>query len=257
MAKYISHIRIPVSLFEHPSYLGLPKGKKLQCFAVLAVLLRFADKNTGKCHPRLVLIASLLGVSRLTIYRCIKIMIKNKMLIKKRLRSTNLYVINPIFMINDIKRDVSNRYTDVSNGYIDVSNRNINVSNRKVLIEPSNIPSNYPSNITNNNLSNKIEGIVNNKSLDKQNKIIKIAQCMGLPELKECITNNIHPYYARVALELKEQELRDQKAVPKNILDQRLSSALKTNSKNRSAAYKAKVEYNKRNNLDWQGKPKK
>ena len=179
------------------------------------------------------------------------------MLIKKRLRSTNLYVINPIFMINDIKRDVSNRYTDVSNGYIDVSNRNINVSNRKVLIEPSNIPSNYPSNITNNNLSNKIEGIVNNKSLDKQNKIIKIAQCMGLPELKECITNNIHPYYARVALELKEQELRDQKAVPKNILDQRLSSALKTNSKNRSAAYKAKVEYNKRNNLDWQGKPKK
>jgi len=56
-------------------------------------------------------------------------------------------------------------------------------------------------------------------------------------------------------LELKEQELRDQKAVPKNILDQRLSSALKTNSKNRSAAYKAKVEFNKRNGLNWKGEP--
>jgi len=250
MAKYISHIRIPVSLFEHPSYLGLPRGKKLQCFAVLAVLLRFADKNTGKCHPRLVLIASLLGVSRLTIYRCIKIMIKNKMLIKKRLRSTNLYVINPIFMINDIKRDVSNRYTDVSNRYHDVSNRNINVSNRKVLIEPSNIPTNYPSNITNN----KIDNIINDKNIDKESKIIKLAY-LPLPELKQCIST--HPYYVRKAIELKEQELRDARAVPKNILDQRLSAALSKNAKSRSAAYKAKCEYNRRNNLDWQGKPKK
>lgn len=237
MAKYTPHIRIPVSLFEHPSYLGLPEGKKLQCFAVLAVLLRFADKNTGKCHPRLVLIASLLGVSRLTIYRCIKLMIKNKMVIKKRLRSTNLYVINPIFMINDIKRDVSN-------GYMDVSNRYHDVSNGKVLVKPSN----YPSNITNS----KIDNIVNDRNIDKQSKIIKLAS-LPLRELKECIS--YHPYYIRKAIEQQEQELRDQKAVPKNILDQRLSSALKNNSKNRSAAYKAKVEYNKRNGLNWKGEP--
>ena len=240
MAKYTSHIRIPVSLFEHPSYLGLPKAKKLQCFAVLAVLLRFADKNTGKCHPRLVLIASLLGVSRLTIYRCIKIMIKNKMLIKKRLRSTNLYVINPIFMINDIKRDVSN-------GYMDVSNRYHDVSNGKVLIEPSN----YPSNITNRSLS-KVDVIVNNTSLDKQSKIIKLAS-LTLPELKQCISN--HPYYIRKAIELKEQELRDQKAVPKNILDQRLTAALSKNAKNRSFNYRKKVAYNKANGLNWKGEP--
>ena len=248
MAKYISHIRIPVSLFEHPSYLGLPEGKKLQCFAVLAVLLRFADKNTGKCHPRLVLIATLLGVSRLTIYRCIKLMIKNKMLIKKRLRSTNLYVINPIFMINDIKRDVSNRYTDVSNGYMDVSNRNINVSNRKVLIEPSNIPSNYPSNITNN----KIDNIINDRNIDKDNKIIKLAS-LPLPELKQCISN--HPYYIRKAIELKEQELRDARAVPKHIVEQAMTAAVSKTIKNRSAAYKAKVEFNKRNGLNWKGEP--
>ena len=242
MAKYTQHIRIPVSLFEHPSYLGLPEGKKLQCFAVLAVLLRFADKNTGKCHPRLVLMADMLGVSRLTIYRCINLMIKNKMVIKKRLRSTNLYVINPIFMINDIKRDVSN-------GYIDVSNRYMDVSNGKVLIEPSN----YPSNITNRILS-KVDVIVNNTSLDKQSKIIKLAS-LTLPELKQCI--NKHPHYVQRAIEHQEQELRDARAVPKHIVEQAMTAAVSKNAKNRSFNYRKKIEYNKRNNLDWQGKPKK
>jgi hypothetical protein len=36
-----------------------------------------------------------------------------------------------------------------------------------------------------------------------------------------------------------------------------ISQALKNNSKQRSANYIAKVNYNKKNNLDWQGKPKK
>jgi len=240
MGKYTPHIRIPVSLFEHPSYLGLPEGKKLQCFAVLAVLLRFADKNTGKCHPRLVLMADMLGVSRLTIYRCINLMIKNKMVIKKRLRSTNLYVINPIFMINDIKRDVSN-------GYIDVSNRYMDVSNGKVLIEPSN----YPSNITNRILS-KVDVIVNNTSLDKQSKIIKLAS-LTLPELKQCI--NKHPHYVQRAIEHQEQELRDARAVPKHIVEQAMTAAVSKNAKNRSFNYRKKIEYNKRNGLNWKGEP--
>jgi hypothetical protein len=245
MGKYTPHIRIPVSLFEHPSYLGLPEGKKLQCFAVLAVLLRFADKNTGKCHPRLVLMADMLGVSRLTIYRCINLMIKNKMVIKKRLRSTNLYVINPIFMINDIKRDVSN-------GYIDVSNRYMDVSNGKVLIEPSNYPSNYP---IQNKVFNKIDRIVNSKEIDKQTKIIELAS-VPLAELKQCIDK--HPYYVREAIKYQEQVARDARAVPKNILDQRLTAALQTNAKNRSAAYKAKVAYNKANNIKpWEMKKNK
>jgi len=244
VGKYISHIRIPVSLFENPSYLGLAKGKKLQCFAVLAVLLRFADKNTGKCHPRLVLMADMLGVSRLTIYRCINLMIKNKMVIKKRLRSTNLYVINPIFMINDIKRDVSNRYMDVSNRYMDVSNG-------KVLEEPSNYPSNYP---IKNKIINKIDKIVNSKEIDKQTKIIELAS-VPLMELKQSL--NKHPYYIRQAIEHQEQELRDKRSVPKHIVEQAMTAAVSKNAKNRSFNYRKKIEFNKRNNLDWQGKPKK
>jgi hypothetical protein len=242
MAKYTPHIRIPVSLFEHPSYLGLPEGKKLQCFAVLAVLLRFADKNTGKCHPRLVLMADMLGVSRLTIYRCINLMIKNKMVIKKRLRSTNLYVINPIFMINDIKRDVSN-------GYIDVSNRYMDVSNGKVLEEPSNYPSNYP---IKNKIINKIDKIVNSKEIDKQTKIVELAS-VPLAELKQHIDK--HPYYIQQAIEHQEQELRDKRSVPKHIVEQAMTAVVSKNAKNRSFNYRKKIEFNKRNGLNWKGEP--
>jgi hypothetical protein len=51
---------------------------------------------------------------------------------------------------------------------------------------------------------------------------------------------------------------RDARAVPKIVMQQKLSSALQTNAKNRSAAYKAKVEYNKRNGIKpWEMKKNK
>jgi hypothetical protein len=166
---------------------------------------------------------------------------------KKRLSSSNLYKINPEFIHRSERNDSHNLTGDSQN--LPIRQSDSSSINKTNIIKTSIIE------LSNKSLSNKIEGIVNNKSLDKQNKIIKIAQCMGLPELKECITNNIHPYYARVALELKEQELRDQKAVPKNILDQRLSSALSKNAKNRSFNYRKKVAFNKANGLNWKGEP--
>jgi hypothetical protein len=109
--------------------------------------------------------------------------------------------------------------------------------------------------LTKNNKMNKVDKIINSKDIDKQTKIIELAS-VPLPELKQCI--NKHPYYVQKAIEYQEQVARDARAVPKNILDQRLSSALQTNAKNRSAAYKAKVEYNKRNGIKpWENKKNK
>ena len=45
--------------------------------------------------------------------------------------------------------------------------------------------------------------------------------------------------------------------ISKHIVEQAMTAAVSKTIKNRSAAYKAKVEYNKRNNLDWKGNPKK
>ena len=88
--------------------------------------------------------------------------------------------------------------------------------------------------------------------MNKENKIIKLAH-LPLRELKECIS--YHPYYVQKAIEYQEQELRDARAVPKHVLDQRLSAAMKANAKSRSAAYKAKCDFNKRNGLNWKGEP--
>jgi hypothetical protein len=108
--------------------------------------------------------------------------------------------------------------------------------------------------LTKNNKMNKIDDIVNNTSLDKQSKIIKLAS-LTLPELKQFIKQ--HPHYVQKAIEYQEQELRDKRSLPKHIVEQAMTAAVSKNAKNRSFNYRKKIEFNKRNNLDWQGKPKK
>ena len=243
-----SHIRLNVSLFNHDLFLSLPSKRKGDCISILIVLLRFTNFRSGVCYPRYSKIKELTGYSESKIKIIINILVRHSFIMKKRLSSSNLYKINPEFIHKSTRNDSHNLTGDSQN--LPIRQSDSSSINKTNIIKTSIIE------LSNKSLIDKIEGIVNNKSLDKQNKIIKIAQCMGLPELKECITNNIHPYYARVALELKEQELRDARAVPKHIVEQAMTAAVSKTIKNRSASYKAKVEYNKRNNLDWQGKPK-
>jgi len=241
MAKYNQHVRLPIGLFNHSGYLGLAEERKAQCLAILLVLLRFANPKTGSCYPRYSKIKDMIGLSRMTLYRCIRLMIDAKLLIKRRLSSTNLYTLAPIMLVND----VSNRYEVVSNRYLS--------GIHKVSINKTNINKTV---LINNGMSiNKIDKIVNSKDIDKQTKIIELAS-VPLAELKQCIDK--HPYYVREAIKYQEQVARDARAVPKNILDQRLTAAMQTNAKNRSAAYKAKVEYNKRNGIKpWEMKKNK
>ena len=241
MAKYNQHVRLPIGLFNHSGYLGLAEERKAQCLAILLVLLRFANPKTGSCYPRYSKIKDMIGLSRMTLYRCIRLMIDAKLLIKRRLSSTNLYTLAPIMLVND----VSNRYEVVSNRYLSgIHKVSINKTsiNKTVLIDSV------------NNI-NKIDKIVNSKDIDKQTKIIELAS-VPLPELKQCI--NKHPYYVREAIKYQEQVARDARAVPKIVMQQKLSAALQTNAKNRSAAYKAKVAYNKANNIKpWEMKKNK
>jgi hypothetical protein len=240
MAKYNQHVRLPIGLFNHSGYLGLAEERKAQCLAILLVLLRFANPKTGSCYPRYSKIKDMIGLSRMTLYRCIRLMIDAKLLIKRRLSSTNLYTLAPIMLVND----VSNRYEVVSNRYLSgIHKVSINKSsiNKTVLIDSG-------MNI------NKIDKIVNSKDIDKQTKIIELAS-VPLAELQSYY--NKHPYYIQQAIEYQEQELRDARAVPKHIVEQAMTAAVSKNAKNRSFNYRKKIEFNKRNNLDWQGKPKK
>jgi hypothetical protein len=238
MAKYNQHVRLPIGLFNHTGYLGLAEERKAQCLAILLVLLRFANPKTGSCYPRYSKIKDMIGLSRMTLYRCIRLMIDAKLLIKRRLSSTNLYTLAPIMLVND----VSNRYEVVSNRYHSgIHKVSINKSsiNKTVLIDSG-------MNI------NKIDKIVNSKDIDKQTKIIELAS-VPLAELQSYY--NKHPYYIQQAIEYQEQELRDKRSLPKHIVEQAMTAAVSKNAKNRSFNYRKKIEFNKRNGLNWKGEP--
>jgi len=243
MPKYKQHIRVPTALFEHSGYKGLADNRKPYALAIIVMLLKYVNQKKGECFPRYAKIRKDLGCSKKTLTNYMHLLSTAGLIKIRRLSSTNLYTINPILLVNEVNlvQGVGNmvHISGVPNAHI-----NKTYLNKHIVL-------------TKNNKMDKIDKIVNDKTIDKQRKIIKISQCMGLPELKECITNNIHPYYARVALELKEQELRDARAVPKHIVEQAMTAAVSKNAKNRSFNYRKKIEFNKRNNLYWQGKPKK
>ena len=240
MSKYKQHIRIPTALFEHAGYKGLADNRKPYALAIIVMLLKYVNQKKGECYPQYAKIRKDLGCSKKTLTNYMHLLSTAGLIRIRRLSSTNLYTINPILLVNEVYDipQVGNM-VHISG----VPNAHINKTYLK----------NIYNNIGNNKMETKVDKIVNNTSLDKQSKIIKLAS-LTLPELKQCI--NKHPHYVQRAIEHQEQELRDKRSVPKHIVEQAMTAAVSKTIKNRSAAYKAKVEYNKRNNLDWQGKPK-
>ena len=239
MAKYKQHIRIPTALFEHAGYKGLADNRKPYALAIIVMLLKYVNQKKGECYPQYAKIRQDLGCSKKTLTNYMHLLSTAGLIKIRRLSSTNLYTINPILLVNEVYDipQVGNM-VHISG----VPNAHINKTYLK----------NIYNNIENNKMESKVDKIVNNTSLDKQSKIIKLAS-LTLPELKQCI--NKHPHYVQRAIEHQEQELRDKRAVPKHIVEQAMTAAVSKTIKNRSAAYKAKVAYNKRNGLNWKGEP--
>lgn len=238
MAKYKQHIRIPTALFDHPGYKGLAENRKPYALAIIVMLLKYVNQKKGECYPQYAKIRQDLGCSKKTLTNYMHLLSTAGLIKIRRLSSTNLYTINPILLVNEVNviPQVGNmvHISGVPNAHI-----NKTYYNKHILL-------------TSNIMKDKLDKIINDSKLDKQSKIIKLAT-LPLRELKECIS--YHPHYVQKAIEYQEQLARDARAVPKNILDQRLTAAMRANAKNRSAAYKAKVEYNKRNGIKpWEKK---
>jgi hypothetical protein len=241
MPKYKQHIRVPTALFEHDGYKGLADNRKPYALAIIVMLLKYVNQKKGECFPRYAKIRKDLGCSKKTLTNYMHLLSTAGLIKIRRLSSTNLYTINPILLVNEVYKvqGVGNmvHISGVPNAHINKTSLN-----------------NIYNNIGKNKLD-KIDKIVNSKDIDKQTKIIELAS-VPLPELKQCI--NKHPYYVQKAIEYQEQVARDARAVPKVVMQEKLSAALQTNAKNRSAAYKAKVAYNKANNIKpWEMKKNK
>jgi hypothetical protein len=240
MAKYKQHIRVPTALFEHSGYKGLADNRKPYALAIIVMLLKYVNQKKGECFPRYAKIRKDLGCSKKTLTNYMHLLSTAGLIKIRRLSSTNLYTINPILLVNEVNLVQGVGYDVHISG---VPNAHINKTSLN----------NIYNNIGKNKL-NKIDRIVNSKEIDKQTKIVELAS-VPLAELQSYYSK--HPYYIQQAIEHQEQELRDARAVPKHVVEQAMTAAVSKTIKNRSASYKAKVEYNKRNNLDWQGKPKK
>jgi hypothetical protein len=245
MPKYKQHIRVPTGLFDHPGYKGLADNRKPYALAIIVMLLKYVNQKKGECFPRYAKIRKDLGCSKKTLTNYMHLLSTAGLIKIRRLSSTNLYTINPILLVNEVNvvQGVGNmvHISGVPNAHI-----NKTYLNKHIVLTKNNKMNKV--NI------NKIDRIVNSKEIDKQTKIIELAS-VPLPELKQCIDK--HPYYVQKAIEYQEQELRDKRSLPKYIVEQAMKAAVSKNAKNRSFNYRKKIEFNKRNNLDWQGKPKK
>jgi predicted transcriptional regulator len=250
MAKTINkYTKLKEDIAENALFLGLPVRRKAHCFSVLVMLLKHANYKTGECYPRLSTIAKPLGLSKVTVYKCINIMIKGGILLKVRLPSTNLYKINPEFVYSDIKTVNITKPSDIKTVKGGIKTVNGDVKTVKVLVE-HNIEHYIEQSIE------SINNIINNNRGNKDTIVYLISRSIPLPELNNLLIQNIHTYYVRLAIDKHRELLRQKNLLPEALAKTQISQALKNNSKQRSASYKAKVEYNKRNNLDWQGKPK-
>jgi hypothetical protein len=238
--KYKQHIRVPTALFEHAGYKGLADNRKPYALAIIVMLLKYVNQNKGECFPRYAKIRKDLGCSKKTLTNYMHLLSTAGLIRIRRLSSTNLYTINPVLLVNEVNLVQGVGYDVHISG---VPNAHINKTylNKHIVL-------------TKNNKMDKVDKIINSKDIDKQTKIIELAS-VPLPELKQCI--NKHPYYVQKAIEYQEQVARDARAVPKHIVEQAMTAAVSKNAKNRSFNYRKKIEFNKRNNLDWQGKPKK
>ena len=238
MPKYKQHIRVPTGLFDHPGYKGLADNRKPYALAIIVMLLKYVNQKKGECFPRYAKIRKDLGCSKKTLTNYMHLLSTAGLIKIRRLSSTNLYTINPILLVNEVNvvQGVGNmvHISGVPNAHI-----NKTYLNKHIVL-------------TKNNKMNKIDKIVNSKDIDKQTKIIELAS-VPLPELKQCIDK--HPYYVQKAIEYQEQELRDKRSLPKHIVEQAMTAAVSKNAKNRSFNYRKKIEFNKRNGLNWKGEP--
>ena len=222
--KYDPHIRVKFALFDDPSFRSIPENHRSHAYLVFICLLKFANSKTLTCYPRKATIADMSGLSRTTIYRATLCLEKAGIIIKKRLKSTLLYTINPKYIVG-YRPEVSQRN-------IDVSERNMGVSVRPLLEELS-----YRTNI-NTNINIFIKGLSGSGSGNEH--IIKGLANKYTPEqLKKAIIDKDNPYFCKKALELKEDN--NKKYVPKNIILKEVDNLRKKTN----YFYKNKVAQNK------------
>ena len=223
-------LHITYKLYGHLDKLsGVKKSHALNCY--LSLMKHAWKKNNYECGLRYSTVAKDTKLSRITVRRTLDTLEKLNIISTVRGRSGKSYKINEIFIKSE--SDGSILYTPKSNMY---KKDHSYVKKRSVLVEALYI--------------NKIDKVISDYRGDKENIIDNLAKLP--PELLSEDTKN--PFYVKLALKRKEEitALENVKYVhPQKIINELTKIKKQSNHK-----YREKVEFNKRNNLDYKGRPK-
>jgi len=224
-------LHITYKLYGHLDKLsGTKKSNCLNCY--LSLMKHAWKKNNYECGLRYSTIAKETKLSRITVRRTLDTLEKLHIISTVRGRSGKTYKINELFIKTE--SDGSIIYTNNNKKY---KKDHLDVYKRSVLEETIYI--------------NNIEKIIRDNRNDKDSLILNLSK-LPLSELNSD-TNN--PYYIKLAKAKKIELDRESKAT--YVHPQKIINELTKISKNSNPRYREKVAFNKRNNLDYKGRPKK
>ena len=224
-------LHITYKLYGHLDKLsGIKKSNCLNCY--LSLMKHAWKKNNYECGLRYSTIAKETKLSRITVRRTLDTLEKLHVISTVRGRSGKSYKINQLFLKTE--SDGSILYTNNSSMY---KKDHSNVKKRSVLVEDIN--------------TLDIENIIRDNRGDIDTLILNLSK---LPlSILNLDTNN--PYYIKLAKEKKIELDRESKAT--YVHPQKIINELTKIKKNSNPRYREKVNFNKRNNLDYKGRPKK
>lgn len=223
-------LHITYKLYGHLDKLsGVKKSHALNCY--LSLMKHAWKKNNYECGLRYSTVAKDTKLSRITVRRTLDTLEKLNIISTVRGRSGKSYKINEIFIKSE--SDGSILYTPKSNMY---KKDHSYVKKRSVLVEALYI--------------NRIDKIISDYRGDKENIIDNLAKLP--PELLSEDTKN--PFYVKLALKRKEEITALENV--KYVHPQKIINELTKIKKQSNHRYREKVEFNKRNNLDYKGRPK-
>ena len=217
-------LHITYKLYHH---LDIIDGvKKSYCLNVFLSVMKYAWKKNGyKAGLRHETIHKDTGLCRTTIKECLETLNKLNIVKSIRGRSGKTYVVNEVFLRAEKLYEPTQIAVSPTR-----DSRNTTTLKETISID-----------ISDNNIGKIVKSLAGDRE-----KILNELSKLPINELKEDKTNI---YLCKLAIERKQDNERESKATYVNA--DKILSALSKIKKQANPRYREKVEYNKRNNLNW------
>ena len=206
--------------------------KKSYCLNVFLSVMKYAWKKNGyEARLRHETIHKDTGLCRTTIKECLQTLNTLNIIKSIRGKSGKTYIVNEVFL------RAEKLYEPTQIAVSPTRDSRITTTLKETI----------PSIYTENNIGKIVKSFAGDRE-----KILDELSKLPINELKEDKTNI---YLCKLAIERKQDN--ETKANATYVSGDKILSALSRIKKQANPRYREKVEYNKRNNLNWKGEPNK